>query len=244
MRVGLVCEGPSDIPAVVHFLGDQLRRTGIEPIFHNLFPEPDKTRPEGGWSNLLLWLQRNPPDTRVARYFSGGIFGGGANQEPFDAILIQIDADVLDDEGFRNYVQQKLNIQIGATDEPNERASTLANVVETAGGFSLLTQADLQRHVVAVAVEATEAWCVAAFRAQPDQFEALKGADLTSAFMQALEVSEGRPPQGAYAQCNKDARRREKFCAMFAKYSDRILGSCPNFSATVQALRGALPPAP
>ena len=236
MRIGLVCEGPTDVLAVENFIGDQIRRMGLQPAFRNLFPETDKTRPEGGWSNLLLWLQRNPAESRVARYFTVGLFGGVAAQEALDVIIIQIDADVVSDPGLRAFAQDKLNLQFGECNQPSERANAMTEIVRRSGDFASLTNVDAERHIVLVAVEATEAWCVAAFRGQPGEFESLRGADLTNAFMHALEVSEGRQPQVAYVSCDKDVQRRRRFCSMFANQSDRIVQSCPQFANAVNAL--------
>ena len=53
MRLGVICEGPSDYPAMVHFVGAALKNQGIDAVFQSLSPNMDKTRPEGGWGSVL-----------------------------------------------------------------------------------------------------------------------------------------------------------------------------------------------
>ena len=241
MRIGLVCEGPSDVPAIIHFFGSQLRQRGIEPNFRNLFPEPDRTRAAGGWSNLMLWLKRNPAKTRIARYFSEGLFGGDAVQEPLDAIIIQIDADIVEERGFQSYVEAEFGLNIASVATSGERGQALAEVLDAACELSSMVKIDRDRHVSAIAVESTETWCLAAFRAQPEQFEEMRGEVLTNAFMQALEISESRQPQDAYVNCDKDAARRERFCATHAAQSSRIVDTCPHFAAALVAVQAVAP---
>ncbi|MFN3425647.1 MAG: hypothetical protein ACK40C_13175 [Novosphingobium meiothermophilum] len=236
MNIGLLCEGPSDLPAITHFVGDQLRKLGVEPQFRSLFPEPDKTRGAGGWSNLLLWLNNNPAATRIARYFSGGLFGGDAAYEPLNAILIHMDADVVDDPGFQNFIRDNYNLSVEESDLPAQRGQIVAEVLKSACQFELMTDRDRRSHVTAVAVESTETWCLAVFHNQPSDFESLRDTSLTNAFMRVLEASESRSPQASYENCDKDIRRREMFCRRYATFSDRIKASCPHFSDMVDQL--------
>lgn len=242
MRIGLVCEGPTDVVAVEHLMHDQLSRSGLKPIFRNLFPDPDNTRPEGGWSNLLFWLLNNPPDSRILKYFGGGLFGGLGAREPLDAILVQIDTDVIDDDGFRRFVHERFQLEFEPYELADDRMNAISQVAQAAGRFSELTDADRDKHVLAIAVESTESWCIAAFHAQPSSFESLRGQALINAFMHALEVSESRQPQQSYANCDKDLARRRRYCEMFASHSNRVVRSCPSFGrARDQLLRLANP---
>ena len=59
MRVGVVCEGATDFVAIDAFFGQSLADHGIEAEFVPIQPEKDKTSPEGGWGNVLHWLQKN-----------------------------------------------------------------------------------------------------------------------------------------------------------------------------------------
>lgn len=236
MRIGVICEGPSDYPAVVNFVGHALRQHGITPVFQPLYPEMDRTRPDGGWANVLLWLINNPPETRVQRYFKGGLFGGALSKEPLNSIIIQLDSDVLEDESFRNFVKKNYGYEVITAEEPARRGACVASVVALAANYNDLSDSDKKRHVVFPAVEASETWCVAVFHPQRGDYESLRGKDLVNAFMHVLEKSEGRDPNDEYANVDKNLTRRQKFCETHAGGVTRILNSCPHFSSGIEAL--------
>jgi hypothetical protein len=236
MRVGVVCEGPSDFPAVACFFGHALETHGVTSEFVPLFPEMDKTRPEGGWANVLLWLGRNPPETRIQRYFGGGLFAGALSTEPLDAILIQLDGDALHDASFQNFVRLKHSYEVATTNSPRDKAIQIERIIALAGDFEAMTQADVARHIPAPAIEATETWCVAAFSSAHQNYEILDGQDLIDAFMTALERSEGRTPQAQYSNIDKSLPRRRRFCQTHATGSARIARGCPQFDRALARL--------
>jgi hypothetical protein len=241
MRVGIVCEGPSDYPALEHFVGHALASSGINASFQALFPEMDNTRPEGGWALVLTWLHKYPPATRIQRFFGGGLFGGGLTEDPLDAIIIQLDTDVLGDASFKAYVAKSYGIEVKSPDAANLRAEQIFLVVSSAAALDQLTEADASKHVTFAAVESTEAWCVAAFSGQPVNSESLSESALTNAFMQALEASESKPPQANYSNVDKSMRRRDKFCAKHAVNSKRIMVDCAHFAKGVNGLIAVAP---
>lgn len=100
MRVGVVVEGPTDSYAVVQFLGQSLQRYGIQPSFIDLQPSMDNTNPEGGWVAVLKWLEDNPPELRVPRYFGGGLFDQDLSAKACDVVIVQMDSDILGEETF------------------------------------------------------------------------------------------------------------------------------------------------
>lgn len=236
MRIGVICEGPSDFPAIANFVGHIVGAANPGLHFLALYPEMDKTRPEGGWANVLLWLKNNPYQTRVQRYFAGGFFGGSLSVEPLDAIILHLDADIVDDDGFRKFVKARYALDVTTDGEPTDRAMQVCQVLMMASEFSEMTDADQRRHLLAPAVEATETWCLAAFHAQSENFELLRGTDLINAFMSALERSEGRDPQQNYAKVDKSLSRRSRFCERHAAGASRIVASCEHFAALIQKL--------
>jgi len=236
MRIGVICEGPTDYPAIVNFLGNSLKNAGIIGKFRALFPEMDKTRPEGGWGNVLLWLEKYPPETRVQMFFSGGLFGGNLAADTLDAIIIHLDTDILDDASFCTYAVKKLGCDVSSSQNPDERAGQIKLVLAKALQIEKMTDADVSKHVIIPAVESTEAWCVAAFNSLPINAELLRGLDLTNAFMRALEASESKAPQENYSNIDKSLARRNRFCAKHAANSDRIIKDCQQFANILQHL--------
>lgn len=237
MKIGVVCEGPTDLPAVVAFFGDSLKNAGYFPTFEKLFPDPDRTRANGGWGNLFSWLKNHPPATRISRYFGGGLFANFETYQRVDAILFQVDADIIDDDGFRTFANREFGVEIQLAVNPDERARAIREVIELAADAETLTLADKARHVFAVAVESTETWCLAAFNPKPSELEVLRGSELRDEFMKALERSEGREPRESYAECDKNANRRLKYCERFERFSSRVAASCPHFEIPAAQLQ-------
>lgn len=236
MRVGVVCEGPTDFPAITCFVGNALERRGISATFRSLFPDMDNTRPIGGWANVMLWLERNDHHLRVQRFFKGGLFGGALGEEALDAIVIQLDTDVLADSGFRQYVKKKFNLDIVNVQNSAGKAHVLTNIIELAACIESLAMADAQRHVPFPAVNSTEAWCVAAFHNRPCSSDELEGQDLTNHFMSALESSESKTANPPYSNIDKSHRRRLSFCKKHASNSDRIVVDNVQFASCVDRL--------
>lgn len=236
MRIGIVCEGPTDFPAIVYFVGNELRRRGINCEFVSLFPELDRTRPIGGWASVLMWFEKYHPALRIQRFFGGGLFGGGLAQQPLDAMIIHLDADVIGDASFQKFVLDKFGLQSAMHRSVADRSQYMTFVIQAAARLHELTDVDREKHVAFPAVEATEAWCVAAYHNVPVNAEILAGADLTTAFMRVLEASESKDPEPSYANVDKNAKRRTEFCQRHASNSNRVYGDCSVFAASVDSL--------
>ena len=209
VRIGVICEGPTDFPAIVCYVGHALESRNVEAQFIPLFPELDKTRPVGGWGNVLLWLDNHPPEYRIARFFGGGLFGGGLATTPFDVVLIHLDADVIEDRSFQVYVHDKYNYRVRVETAPSKRAATIEEIISISAKIADLTDADKEKHKIAVATESTETWCIASFYGQPKRYELWRGSKLRDGFMAALERSEGRVPKTEYAEIDKNPIRRK-----------------------------------
>lgn len=239
MRVGIVCEGATDISAITEFLRCSLNALGRNPEFSVLFPAMDRTRPVAGWGNVLHWLRNNPPAVRIQRYFGGGLFSGSLAEIPLDAIVIHLDTDVLNEGSFQEFVRRELGIDLGSRNliSVSDRGAAIKDVLSASAKLADLTAVDVRRHVLAPAVESTETWCIAAFRGSSDDFESLRDEDLTTAFMHALERSEGRVPKSNYAVIDKDVGRRARFCSKHQSGADRIYHSCVHYRDMVDALK-------
>ncbi|MFA6123643.1 MAG: hypothetical protein WC704_07435 [Sphingomonas sp.] len=243
MHIGVVCEGPTDYPAIICFFGEALKARDINATFNALFPEMDRTRPEAGWANVLLWLKNNPPAKRIQQYFGGGLFGGNLSGEQYDAIIIHLDTDIIEHESFINFARESYNYNISTGGDCEARAAEISAVIQIAADFNSMTQRDQSRHVPTPAVESTENWCVAAFHGQPENFELIRGNELTNRFMAALEMSESRSPQDQYTNVDKDNNRRKRFCERHAGGASRVISGCKQFASALDKL-AAIQPTP
>jgi hypothetical protein len=236
MNIGVVCEGATDYPAIEHFFRHALKERNVNATIVALFPEMDNTRPDGGWGNVLLWLNKNPPNTRIRRYFGNGLFRGGLGSDRLDAIIIHLDTDILPNDSFRSFVKKNYDYQVTHADTPQDKAFQIKKLINVAAKIDHMTIADQARHIAAPAVESTEAWCVAAFTSSSQNFEEITGDQLINSFMDALERSERGVSQGHYVSINKDKRRRKRFCIKHADGSARIVSGCHEFAETLEKL--------
>ena len=235
MRIGIVCEGPTDLHAVESFLEASLRHRGLEAHFVRLQPPTDRTSPSSGWGMVLKWFEQNPPDARIRTYFDGGLFDHGLSAMQCDAMLFQMDADILSDETFRNTIRKRFDRDVDDPDDPIERGQVIRGIIEMAGGFDRLSERDRNRHVVAPAVESTETWCVAVFRNFRFNPELLRGQDLCNAFMTVLHQSEERPVR-QFAAINKSPKRRHRFCDRHSGGFERLERQCFHYRTLVESL--------
>ena len=237
MRVGVVCEGPTDFLAIKSFFGHALENDEIYAQFVPIQPEADNMNSEGGWTNVLLWLDHNNPEYRIKNYFGGGLFEKPNDKPTLDAILIHLDSDILGKPSFTNHMSNKYELDVGNPDDAQERADEIRRVIRSAAKYDDMTEHDVELHILAPAVESTEAWCVAAFTTPTPNCEQLNGQDLRDAFMTALERSEGRVPSPPYAKMDKDQNRRQRFLATHAQGSARVKLGCQQFDQAYQQLR-------
>lgn len=239
LRVGVICEGPTDYHAIRAFMGVALEVRGVAASFIDIQPDMGRSRPEAGWTKVEWWLRNNRPVQRIRQYFDGGLFQRNMSAKACDVFLIQMDSDVLDDEGFHAFLRGDYGLTLADAHDPEERGLRILQVLDVWGRLDELTEVDRKRHVAAPAVEATETWCVAAFDKRHRDPEALRGDDLLQAFMMALDGSEGRAQQ-IYAEPDKQPRRRKTFCDKHAaKGAERIVATCPHFARAVDQLSAA-----
>lgn len=162
MRIGVVCEGQTDNPAITNFLRASLQGQGITPVFVPIQPENDRTKPrDGGWYKVLNWLRKNPPKSRIANYLSGGLFDDDLSTKRCDVLVLQMDSDILSECGFQKWIRQNLGHGVTDSPDPMHRGSEIRSIIEIAGKFKKLSDDESKRHIPAPAVESTETWCVA-----------------------------------------------------------------------------------
>ena len=172
---------------------------------------------------------------RVKNYLSGGLFDNKMSAKRCDAIVVQLDADILSDEPFRNRMRRCIRREVNDPAEPIERGKEICKILEIVGRVSELTQVDRDRHIVTAAVESTEAWCIGVFRRWADNPELLRGGALRDRFMDVLHESEGRPVQ-TVARIDKSPDRRERYCKRYAENYRNLEQQCYHFRELVEKL--------
>ena len=255
VRIGIVCEGPTDAHAIEKFLGASLKDQGITPAFVHIQPEKDKTRP-GGWSAVLKWLLKNPPKLRIKKHLGArsGLFAGGLSAKQCDVLVFHLDADILGCRSFQRWTKKWLSYDVTESSDPIRRGKEIRAIIGIAGEFGTLSDDQLKRHIPAPAVESTETWCVAAFGASyracklivvvlhaiwskmSGDPERLSGANLCRKFMTVLHRSERCPIQPPFAHINKNVRRRRNFCARHSSGFWRVETQCRHYRELVASV--------
>ena len=236
MRIGIVCEGPTDTHAIRCFLKASLSDRGIATEFVPIQPDIDKTRPtDGGWGHVMNWLRDNPPDSRTRAYFGEGLFRGGLSAKQCDVMLIHMDTDVLSATSFRNWMWRYFRYSVEDVTEPVRRGSEARNVLRLVGRFSDLNSDDLERHICAPSVESTETWCIAVREQLYVDPERLSGWYLLPEFMTLLHESEGRRIQ-PFAKSDKNPDRRLRYCKRNSRGFRALEDQCFQYRVLVSSL--------
>ncbi|WP_173976881.1 hypothetical protein [Magnetospirillum sp. LM-5] len=237
LRIGIICEGPTDFVVIRAFVGASLTAEGVDAEIIDIQPEMDgkAAGAHAGWGNIEQWLLRNPPDRRVREFLRGGLFMHDLHAKACDVMLIQMDADILDEPGFQTRMFHAHGMTVIPPAEPADRGAVVCNILARWARLDACSDADTRRHLLVPAVESTETWCLAAFRDHPDNVERLRGDELNRAFMDAVLLSERRPT-GIATEIDKDPKRREKFCRLHAQGHGRLRRQCGHFDQAVVAL--------
>ncbi len=235
VRIGVICEGPTDFHAIRCFMGLALEKFKIKADFIDIQPDMGRTFPEGGWGNIECWLKRNSPEDRIKIYLEKHPLT--AFSKSCDMFLIQMDSDVIDDHKFQKRMVDKYNVKIPGSIQPDCRGRIITKILKIWSDVENLTEIDIRRHIFAPAVESTEAWCVAAFNGKWKEPEILRGADLVQAFMETLEQSEGLPVK-KYTNIDKSINRRSAFCERHKNGYNRVISLCPHFRDAVDKIHG------
>lgn len=236
LRVGVVCEGATDGPAIASFLGASLAARGIVLTFEKIQPDPDGTNPtDGGWFAVLNWLLENSPKSRLENYLAGGLFGNGLSKKRCDVLVFQMDSDILSERGFQNWTRDTLGYGVMDSHDPIRRGSEIRSIIGIAGKFEKLSGEESKRHIPAPSVESTEAWCVAAYGRFAGDPEQLNGLNLCQEFMTALHLSEDRRLQ-PFRQIDKNPDRRRRYCERHADGFWRVETQCRHYRELVASV--------
>lgn len=217
MRIGVVCEGPTDFFAIQYFLGEFLKRKGLNCDFVDIQPELDATQSRAGWGNIERWLTRMAPESRCKRYLCGGLFENDLDAKACDVILVQMDCDHLSDFSFQKFNSTKYGIDLAGVQGIDEEYEAIERVLEQWCGIAQLADRDAGRHAIIPAQQSTESWCIAAFKRANKDPDTLRGQHLINEFMNVLHQSEGRAVNKfRFSEIDKSIQRRRIFCQKHA----------------------------
>ncbi|WP_321342237.1 hypothetical protein [Breoghania sp.] len=211
MKVGVICEGPTDFIVMKSFFTKDLSEHFQEIEFFLIQPALDNTLP-GGWSQVLYWLENNPPENRTALYRRGqSLFLNEEDDKKFDALLFQMDTDIIGENGFEKFCSDR-GLAPQNPCAPKERANFIRGVLISLAAYETIDDAISSGETPIAIVEACETWIVAAGTEGGGDAEKLLPADTCNRFGRILAKTIGERPQKKYAKINKSPKTREKLC--------------------------------
>ena len=213
MKLGVVCEGPTDFEFIKHFLPEALRNRGVDDVeVIPLQPPVDNTR-GGGSTEVIHWLMNNTPEFRNSAFLSSGLFSIPDKKSQCDGIVVQLDSDVLKDESFISFIVDKGGaVNVDDLQTVENKAEEVENLLKYFALDADMTEKERKQHVYVAAVDATEAWCIAAYKKIPYNPEELEGEGLATEFGKVLNHSEGNDVMDRYSAVDKSVDRRSDFC--------------------------------
>lgn len=216
MRIGVICEGPTDFVVMRSFFTSDLAGDihGLE--FDLIQPALDNTLP-GGWSQVLYWLENNPPENRNSLYRKGqSLFLEESEDEKFDALIFQIDTDIIGEPGFERYCEDRGVIAL-RPQLPTERANFVRHVLINMSANTSLDQALNSGEIPIAIVEACETWVVAAGVDGCDA-ESMSPNETCDNFGRVLAKHSGQPERESYRKINKNVQSRQRLCSQLCRH--------------------------
>lgn len=241
MKIGVVCEGPTDFFAVECFFKEALLDFGISLEIISLQPNMDNTRPDGGWAAVLTWLNQNDFKERSLRYLNGGLFSNNLSKKSVDAIIIQMDTDIIGEQSFENFIDKHYGIRTNGAQTPQERSLEIRKILQKASQITQLSDTNKKKHIICPAVESTEAWCIIVFNETDTDINAcsLRDQDLINAFGKVFSKYKGIPEEKIkkfYSSINKNQRSRKDFCEKSKSGVKFLIEKCDDFKRSVEEI--------
>lgn len=236
MRVGIVCEGSTDFITISSFLEKSLKAVHIDAEFIDLHPGLDKSSEKNsGWSNALLWLEKNPLKSRKNNILGGGLFGGNLSWKKCDTILIQIDSDCLNEDGFSNFLKKR-DFNVGNPSACEEKIIQVNNAILHLAGLSK-DKCTIERHITCCAAHNSESWCIAAL--QDDEERMVEHISLGETNEIILHILSNYPEASSIREERriKDRDLRQRFCNEYSSEFARVEARSTTYKTLVSDAR-------
>lgn len=217
LSIGVVCEGQTDFVAMKVFLEAEL--VGHQKVIQLSIIQPalDNSLPSG-WSSVLYWLENNDLEYRSSLYSkSAALFEVEDQDNKFDALLFQIDSDILGEAGFESFIAKR-GISYVASKTNIERGDAIRQVLLALAGHKSDEDALGRNEIATPIVESSEAWLIAAENITPNA-ETLIGQPLIDAFGSLVARATGKVPKATYTNINKKVKTRQTICEAQIKTS-------------------------
>jgi len=232
----VICEGATDFITLSHFLTSALQSHGFNCDFIDLQPGLDKTSERNcGWSNALLWLQRNSLKARKTSYLGAGLFSGSLSVKKCDCIIFLLDFDCLEDPGFIKFVSKRKPLPDTFTPD-TEPTQALRQIMLA---FLEISEEDLhaEDHICAISHHNSESWAIGVLESE-DQCDVseISKADTVAILLDALS----KIPKSKGIEDGRKIKSRElrhDFCTAHTDKIDRLILRSRSFSDLLSSAR-------
>lgn len=233
IKICIVAEGKTDQLVLKTLVPEYLKTQSghdLEFEFIDEQPTTDKTSTtgttDGGWEMVYKWCLLNPPLERRERIFGDGLFANNMDAVSCDALLINMDSDIC----------EKIGDKTAVTPVPPRSATSIER-----GAFiksvihSWLWQDKEQqdnKHIIAPAVEAIEAWLVAGLSNEDIDPESNHDIQRRLAELDHIVVKNIIPPSTLKFP-NKTESNYKKILRVASPNVQRIADRCPHFKMMI-----------
>ncbi|WP_146218081.1 MULTISPECIES: hypothetical protein [unclassified Caulobacter] len=221
-RVGVVCEGANDFPAIAVLVRDLFHdRYGEEAQCFPLQPAADASSRsgDGGWTKVIAWCEANS-GSGLNTYLRAPLFEG---EEVYDIIVLHLDGDIAEEYAVKN------GMIIGDVITVEARVGFLSGeLIRIAVGVS----DHLNKLKAAIPTQKTESWMLAAISSQIHDWEAVESKSILLAetgFFQGKRKSEHYREMSDLMSGKGDLVRER--CRSFELFCDQFLPLAPPTSA-------------
>lgn len=230
-KIRIVAEGPTDQLVIKELVNAYLAAQSskeFEIDFVGEQPSADRTS-GGGWGMVYKWCLMNPPSERDAIYFGTGLFANDMDNLSCDGLLIHMDSDICEEIG------DKMNISAVPSKDasPTVRGAFIKQVLE--GWLWPDQTARNDKHIIAPAVEAIEAWLVAGLSNEDIDPESNHDIQKRLAELDHIVIRNATIPN-AIRNPRKDDKNYRKILAVAKQNVNRIFDRCPHFNIMVNKI--------
>jgi len=231
LKVRIVAEGPLDQlvirELVTAYLAAQ-QGLDFELDFIDEQPTADRTS-GGGWGMVYKWCLTNPPPERDTIYFGDGLFANDMSNSLCDALLIHMDSDICEE------IRDKTDIAPVPTKDssPAVRGAFIKQVIEGWLWPDKVVRRD--KHIIAPAVEAIEAWLVAGLSDDDIDPESNHNILKRLAELDHIVIKNAMAP-GNIKSPRKTEKNYKKILVFAKQNVSRVFDRCPHFNSMVNEI--------
>lgn len=232
VKIRIVAEGKTDQLIIKELVNAYLAtqsELNFELNFLNEQPTADRTSC-GGWEMVYKWCLTNPPSERETIYFGTGLFANDMDNLSCDILIIHLDSDICEKIG------DKTNISTPPPDNTAAPASRGLFIKQVIEGWLWPDQpVQKDKHIIAPAVEAIEAWLVAGL--SHDDIDPESNHDIVKrlAVLNHTVIKKTAVPS-TIKSIRKNDRTYNNILTVAKENVSRVFDRCPHFNQMVNEI--------